>query len=222
MAKAITYEDLQKANALIKTTDVKGKEYAEVPQRVKAFRSLYPQGTISTEIVKIENGMCVIHAVAAVDGVILGEGTAYEMEGSSFINKTSYIENCETSAVGRALGFAGFGIDTSIASAEEVMNAQHQQAMSGEKKFVKPTKAKPKEKSDEEIGEDIKKLLNKSQEELAADLKKLLMETESDTKVFLEWASKRYKRQIANVDAMIPSELEDAIIVVTKKKGSKS
>ncbi|MEE0897849.1 MAG: hypothetical protein U0L88_09525 [Acutalibacteraceae bacterium] len=127
MAKAITYEDLQKANALIQTTPVKGKDYAEVPQRVKAFRSLYPQGTISTEIVKIENGMCVIHAVAAVDGVILGEGTAYEMEGSSFINKTSYIENCETSAVGRALGFAGFGIDAGIASYEEVMNAKEQQ-----------------------------------------------------------------------------------------------
>lgn len=218
MAKAITYEDLQKANALIKTTDVKGKEYAEVPQRVKAFRSLYPQGTISTEIVKIESGMCVIHAVVSVDGVILGEGTAYEMEGSSFINKTSYIENCETSAVGRALGFAGFGIDTSIASAEEVMNAQYQQKMGEVKKFVK---AQPKEKSDKEIGEDIKKLLNKSQEELAADLKKLLMETDSDTKSFLEWASKRYKRQIPNVDAMIPSELEDAIIVVTKKKGDK-
>lgn len=218
MAKAITYEDLQKANALIKTTDVKGKEYAEVPQRVKAFRSLYPQGTISTEIVKIEIGMCVIHAVASVDGVILGEGTAYEMEGSSFINKTSYIENCETSAVGRALGFAGFGIDTSIASAEEVMNAQYQQKMGEVKKFVKP---QPKEKSDKEIGEDIKKLLNKSQEELAADLKRLLMETDSDTKAFLKWASEKYKRQIPNVDAMIPSELEDAIIVVTKKKGDK-
>ena len=88
--------------------------------------------------------------------------------------------------------------------------------------FVKPTKAQPKEKSDKEIGEDIKKLLKKSQEELAADLKKLLMETDSDTKSFLEWASKRYKRQIPNVDAMIPSELEDAIIVVTKnKKGDK-
>lgn len=218
MAKAITYEDLQKANALIKTTDVKGKEYAEVPQRVKAFRSLYPQGTISTEIVKIENGMCVIHAVASVDGVILGEGTAYEMEGSSFINKTSYIENCETSAVGRALGFAGFGIDTSIASAEEVMNAQYQQKMGEVKKFVKP---QHEEKSDKEIGEDIKKLLNKSQVELAADLKRLLMETDSDTKAFLKWASEKYKRQIPNVDAMIPSELEDAIIVVTKKKGDK-
>lgn len=124
---SVTYEDIQKANALIKTTDVKGKEYAEVPQRVKAFRSLYPQGTISTEIVMIENGLCVIHAIASADGIILGEGTAYEKEGSSYINKTSYIENCETSAVGRALGFAGFGIDVSIASYEEVMNAKKQQ-----------------------------------------------------------------------------------------------
>lgn len=134
MAREITYEDLQKANALIQTTPVKGKDYAEVPQRVKAFRSLYPQGTISTEIVKIENGMCVIHAVAAVGGVVLGEGTAYEMEGSSFINKTSYIENCETSAVGRALGFAGFGIDTSIASYEEVSNAIEQQKTDDDKR----------------------------------------------------------------------------------------
>lgn len=134
MAREITFEDLQNANSLIQTTPVKGKDYAEVPQRVKAFRSLYPQGTISTEIVKIENGMCVIHAVAAVDGVVLGEGTAYEMEGSSFINKTSYIENCETSAVGRALGFAGFGIDTSIASYEEVSNAIEQQKTDDDKR----------------------------------------------------------------------------------------
>lgn len=134
----ITYEDLKKANALIKTTDVKGKEYAEVPQRVKAFRSIYPMGTISTEVISLADGVCVIKATVASDGVILGEGTAYEKEGSSFINKTSYIENCETSAVGRALGFAGFGIDTSIASAEEVMNAQTQQhKMNEEEKKAK-------------------------------------------------------------------------------------
>ena len=64
-------------------------------------------------------------------------------------------------------------------------------------------------------------MLNKSQVELAADLKNLLMETDSDVKVFLDWASKRYKRNIRNVDEMIPTELEDAIIVVTKKKGDK-
>lgn len=126
-AKAITYKDMQKVNAEIKTIDVKGKQYAEVPQRVTAFRKLYPQGTITTEVISIENGVCVMKASVAIDGVILGEGTAYEKEGSSFINKTSFIENCETSAVGRALGFAGFGSDGSIASAEEVMNAQKQQ-----------------------------------------------------------------------------------------------
>ena len=61
------------------------------------------------------------------DGVILATGLAYEKEGSTFINKTSYIENCETSAWGRALGNLGIGIDTSIASAEEVGNAIKQQ-----------------------------------------------------------------------------------------------
>ena len=54
---------------------------------------------------------------------ILGVGHAYEKEDSSFINQTSFIENCETSAVGRALGMAGFGIDVSIASAEELATA---------------------------------------------------------------------------------------------------
>ena len=54
-------------------------------------------------------------------------GIAYERESTSFINKTSYIENCETSCVGRALGMLGIGIDTSIASAEEVENALENQ-----------------------------------------------------------------------------------------------
>ena len=133
-----TYEELVKANALIKTTDVKGKEYAEVPQRVKAFRSLYPNGSITTEILSIADGICVMKATVADEGgSILGTGTAYEKEGSSYINKTSYIENCETSAVGRALGFAGFGIDTSIASAEEIMNAQYQQSLESIEGIIK-------------------------------------------------------------------------------------
>lgn len=124
----ITYEDIKKANDAIRTTDIKGKEYAEVNQRIKAFRMVYPTGTIITEIISNENGICIIKATAGYCGEngdhhILGTGTAYEKEGSTFINKTSYIENCETSAVGRALGMAGFGIDTSVASAEEVQNA---------------------------------------------------------------------------------------------------
>nr|DAN97744.1 MAG TPA: hypothetical protein [Caudoviricetes sp.] len=124
----MTFEQLMKANESIKTTDIKGKQYAEVNQRIKVFRMLYPNGTIETKIEQLEKGVCVIKASAKdEDGVLLGTGYAYETEGSSFINKTSYIENCETSAVGRALGMIGIGIDTSVASFEEVANAVKQQ-----------------------------------------------------------------------------------------------
>lgn len=126
----MTFEELVKANTQIKTTPIKGKNYAEVPQRIKVFRMLFPNGAIETEIVKLEDGMCVMRATATnEEGKTLGTGTAYEMEGSNFINGTSYIENCETSAVGRCLGMLGIGIDTSISSAEEVENAIHQQEM---------------------------------------------------------------------------------------------
>jgi uncharacterized protein (DUF3820 family) len=94
---------------------------------------VYPQGTIQTHLISNENGICVFRAsVLSQDGTLLGTGTAYEKEDSSFINKTSYIENCETSAVGRALGMAGFGIDVSVASAEEVQNAINNQEVTQE------------------------------------------------------------------------------------------
>lgn len=120
----MNYEQIAKANESIKTVDVKGKDYAEVNQRIKAFRTIEPNGCIETEILSLENGVCVIKAIVKDEnGKVLGVGHAYEKEGSTFINKTSYIENCETSAVGRALGMCGIGIDTSIASYEEVANA---------------------------------------------------------------------------------------------------
>ena len=114
----------------LKTIDIKGKEYVTVNERIKAFWSLYPSGRIHTELLSMEDGMCVIRAKVYIDKEDerpSPTGTAYERESSSFINKTSYIENCETSAIGRALGILGIGIDTSIASAEEVNNAIEQQ-----------------------------------------------------------------------------------------------
>lgn len=122
------FEELQNANQAISTTNIKGKEYAEVNQRIKAFRMVFPDGCIRTELISNEDGVCVFKAevyTSTENGVntLLGTGHAYEKESSSFINKTSYIENCETSAVGRALGMCGFGIDTSICSADELNNA---------------------------------------------------------------------------------------------------
>ena len=135
--KMVTFEDIKKANEAIETMDVKGKEYAMVNQRIKAFRMVYPEGTIETEMLSNEDGGCVFKAVVKNIEIVLGTGHAYEKESSSYINKTSYIENCETSAVGRALGMCGFGIDTSVASYEEVANAVKNQ----EKGPVMPKKA---------------------------------------------------------------------------------
>ena len=123
----ITFEQIQKANEGMTGIDFKGKNYVMVNSRVTAFRKLFPEGFISTDIISLENGVVVMKAKAGyyADGkeVILGTGLAYEREQTSYINKTSFIENCETSAVGRALGFLALGNDDSICSAEELVNA---------------------------------------------------------------------------------------------------
>ena len=159
----ITFEQIQKANESIRTTDIKGKEYAEVNQRIKAFRQVYPTGAILTEMVSNENGVCVFKAMCGYYNdddtmMILGIGTAYEKESSSFINKTSYIENCETSAVGRALGMCGFGIDVSIASAEEVQNAINNQG-DGTTPEAKATPNQIKTLKTAYVGANLTKLL---------------------------------------------------------------
>lgn len=120
----MTYDDIKKANQQLETVPVKGKDYVQVNERVKAFRSVCPDGVIETEMVYYTGGRVMFKAtVKDQDDRILATGYAEEKEGSTMINKTSFIENCETSAVGRALGFAGIGIDASMASAEEVATA---------------------------------------------------------------------------------------------------
>ena len=112
--------------------DIKGKPYVEVKERVKAYWELYSKGRIVTEIIHfdLKEGNVIIKAsVYDSEGNIKGDGHAHEFQAdrTSMVNKTSFIENCETSAIGRALGVFGIGIDASIASAEEVGNAVKQQ-----------------------------------------------------------------------------------------------
>lgn len=114
----------------MKTINIKGREYIEVNERLKAFRTMpeYKGYSLESEIIALENGVITIKAIIKdADGNIKATGLAQEKESSSFINKTSFVENCETSAWGRALGNLGIGIDTSVASAEEVQNAINNQ-----------------------------------------------------------------------------------------------
>lgn len=162
-----TYNEIVTANAGIVTTNIRGKEYADVAQRVIAFRKVYPQGTIRTEMVTNEGDtgrrLCVFRAVVGVGDTILGTGTAYEMENTGNINRTSYIENCETSAVGRALGFAGFGIAGGIASAEEVARAQDlQSAQEATRRTEAPAAAKQPAHITEADAKRLEKLLTQN------------------------------------------------------------
>lgn len=128
----------------MKTVNIKGKEYIEVNERLKYFRSekKYEGYSLESEVISLENGVITIKAIIKdANGVVKATGLAQEKESSSFINKTSFVENCETSAWGRALGNLGIGIDTSIASAEEVQNAieNQQNAVEPKKQYKKTT-----------------------------------------------------------------------------------
>ena len=120
----LTAEKLNAVNETLDKIPLKGKNYTMVIERVRAFRELVPDGCIKTTILKMENGVVTMQAeVFDETGKLLATGLAQEKETSSYVNKTSYIENCETSAVGRALGMLGIGVDSSMASAEELVNA---------------------------------------------------------------------------------------------------
>ena len=121
---------------------IHGKEYTPVIDRVNDLHNKFKELSIETNLTSLVEGLCIIKAtITTPKGVYTGY--ACEKEGSSMINKTSFLENCETSAIGRAAAAAGFG-GSEYASANEVENAIHQQKSekSVQKKTVL-TKASP-------------------------------------------------------------------------------
>ncbi len=125
MENRVSYEQIKKANEEMEMLKLGAKNYAQVNQRIKAYRKVYPTGKIETEILEIKDDYVRIRAtVTDSEEFIIATGTATEKLTGDLkkdnVNLTSMVENCETSAVGRALGFAGFGVDTAIASAEDI------------------------------------------------------------------------------------------------------
>ena len=105
----------------LKTINIKGKKYVEVNERLKYFRSNYPNYSLVSEITHIDSEMVVVKSdIINENGKVLASGHAHEEKGANYINKTSYVENCETSSWGRCLANFGIGIDSSVASANEV------------------------------------------------------------------------------------------------------
>ena len=134
-----------------KTTNIKGKEYVEVNQRLLYFRNekKYEGWSIETAFLVLDSESCVAQTtISDNEGRVIAQGTAQEDKSSSYINKTSYIENCETSAVGRALAMLGIGIETSIASSNEVSMAIAKQEGKPVAKKAAPKKAPAQKATD--------------------------------------------------------------------------
>lgn len=141
-----------------KTTNIKGKEYVTVNERVKFFRSEYPKYSMTSELLHLDENSCVVKCVITDEnGFVLASGFAQEDRSSSMVNRTSYVENAETSAWGRALANLGIGIDTSIASAQEVQIAIGKQDAPAPKAKASPDKALP---FSDDIKENMRKALS--------------------------------------------------------------
>ena len=111
-----------------KAVDIKGKKYILVSDRVLFFNESYPNGSIETELVKFSDGIVVTKTTVTPDVKNPDRrftGYAQEKEGDGYINKTSALENSETSSTGRALAMMGIGVIDSIASVDEINKARN-------------------------------------------------------------------------------------------------
>lgn len=109
----------------MKTINIKGKEYVPVVERVKEFHKLYPQGQITTEIVTNDEKRVTVKATVvfvANDDKLTFTGHSQAEWGKGLMGAVA-LEVAETSAIGRALGFANIGLLDGIASADEMRKA---------------------------------------------------------------------------------------------------
>lgn len=105
---------------------INGKDYKTVAYRVNEFREIHPDWIIKTKIVSADDAVIMKASILDAEGKLKATGYAEEVRGSTNINKTSALENAETSAIGRALAALGYA-GTEYASADEVANAITQQ-----------------------------------------------------------------------------------------------
>jgi hypothetical protein len=117
-----------------KAIDFKGKKYVLVSDRVLYFNETYKEGSITTELIsKPEDDLVVMKATVKPNDKQTFTAYSQATWGEGYINKTSALENAETSAVGRALAFMGIGVIESIASADEINKAQTQPSKPSQK-----------------------------------------------------------------------------------------
>ncbi len=119
----------------MKTINIKGKEYVPVVERVREFHKLFPDGSIMTEIESNQDGRVIVKATVRLNKpeIMSGGGSLYYAKEFTGYSQAEWgkgmmgavaLEVAETSAIGRALGFANIGLLDGIASADEMRKAK--------------------------------------------------------------------------------------------------
>lgn len=177
----MAYNNYQKSNNNQKKAKFNLDDYVQVNERIDIFWKKFPNGRIHTELLKWQDKVILMKAEVyknVEDEKPFAIGHAYEVEGSTFINKGSAIENAETSAVGRALGIAGFEITKSVASREEVAQAKYNQQQD---------KQKPQPKSDKQQANNNDMKSNYTPEQIQ-NLKARYIQGKGSDEGFEKWA----------------------------------
>lgn len=175
--------------------DIQGKPYMTVAGRLAMFwddvantHSMHP-ASIVTEVTV--NDKQILTKATATIGARTATGWAMEVIGDGFINKTSAVENCESSAVGRALGNLGYGLLEAggVASADEVQGAMSKQTMPDRPKASPFKKATPKQvnfikKLATEKGETIQGVEDFDASQASQTIERLIAKPSVDTSRF--------------------------------------
>ena len=114
---------------VMKMINIKGRRYTQVHERLKFFRLNYPDHDLNSEVFYFDGKQCLITYKISTGSPnsenyrVHASGNAHEVLTSKGVNSTSFVENCDTSALGRCLANFGIGIDEGYASADEVRAA---------------------------------------------------------------------------------------------------
>jgi len=183
-------------------------QYATVEERLVKFWQDHPDGAIITEIAHREGDTIIFKAYIYFErgGELVATGYAEEVKDASPVNKTSYVENAETSAIGRRLANANYAMKKRP-SREEMQKAERRANTTTVTNIVATTTADPEASTVALISPQQRETMGKLAKETGRN------------KGFMQWASQELGRDIAKVDELTRIEATSLIGLLIRMKG---
>ena len=195
--------------------DINGKDYIKIARRVEVLREYFGFNvSIKTKIDHYDENSALVSAVVSVykndAWHEVATGHAVERRDSSELNKYSYLENAETSAVGRSLACLGLSGSDEYASSEEVLHSMLKRLSGGDSPNIDGTS----NVESKEIKKTKTDKVAASSHQLSY-MEKLINQTETKKDTFL----KHYN--VSDITEMSAGQVDSAILILQKKKNAK-